>query len=187
MTEKRYSLNPLIKIIGSPQAGTLAMDYRHKIISSLADKECKWICQKVICYFQKVTEGMQSGDDSPLENLWDEVCVQVQFDQSIFWGFYLEYLQAIISQEVKKLDAPTAQAIWLQTYEGDKFQICRDEDDDPSEALKCLWSDDDITDYILNNYVLSQAAITANETVISLSSETHKYSEYEPMTVKSQT
>lgn len=138
------------------------MEYQDKIISSLADKECKRICQKAIRYFQKTTEGMQSGDDSPLENIWDEVCVQVQFEQSIFWDFYLDYLQAIISQEVKKLDTPTAQAIWLQTYEGEEFQICHDEDDDPNEALKCLWNDDDINNHILNNYVLSQAANTTN-------------------------
>jgi hypothetical protein len=141
------------------------MEYQEKIISSLADRQCKWICQKTIRFLQKMTEGMQSGEDSPLESLWDEICVQIQFEQSMFWDFYLDYIQAIIAQEVKKLDAPTTQAIWLQTDAADEFLFRHEEyeeDGDPDEALEWLCDEDDITNYILNNYVLSKAADWTN-------------------------
>ena len=54
------------------------MNPRDKIISRLADLECKRVSRKVIRNLQRLTEGMQSGDDSVLANVWDEVCVQVR-------------------------------------------------------------------------------------------------------------
>ncbi len=77
------------------------MDYRDNIISDIAEAECKHVCRKVIRALQRTTEGMQTGDDTPLKNIWEEVCVQIQFYQSVFWGLYLHTIGTIIWAEVE--------------------------------------------------------------------------------------
>ena len=43
----------------------------------LARRLCRKISIKVVRSFQKM-HVMMSGDDTPLKNTWDEICVQVQ-------------------------------------------------------------------------------------------------------------
>ena len=136
------------------------MYYKDTIISSLADRECKRICGKTIRALQRMTEGMQSGTDASLKNIWDEVCVQVQFEQSLFWDAYLDIINAIISREVNKLDTFVKQAIWFQTVEGSEWE-CEDEAADEA-VCDAPYLEDDITDYILDRYVLSRAADWSN-------------------------
>jgi len=101
------------------------MVYRNKIISWLAESECEKVCRKTIRVLQKMTEEMQSGDDTPLKNLWDEVCVQVQHQQSMFWNAYLEIIQNIVLDEVLKLETVVNEAIWLQSDEGKEWEFER--------------------------------------------------------------
>jgi hypothetical protein len=54
------------------------MKYKDKIIQYVATGACKDISAKTIRTLRKMTEGRQSGDDTPLRNIWDEVCVQMQ-------------------------------------------------------------------------------------------------------------
>jgi len=42
------------------------------------------VCEQVITELEKITTTL-SGDDSPLENPWEEICVQVQGEESFFW------------------------------------------------------------------------------------------------------
>jgi hypothetical protein len=104
-------------------------------------------------------EGMQSGDDTPIKNIWDEVCVQIQSELSVMWDAYLETINAIISQEVIKLDSAIKQAIWLQTDGGMDWEF----DDERSEEVPYI--EDDITDYITHNYLLSKAADWSNSRI----------------------
>lgn len=48
------------------------MHYREKLIASISEELCNRITRKVIRCLQQMTEGMQSGDDTPLKNIWDE-------------------------------------------------------------------------------------------------------------------
>lgn len=63
------------------------IDYRDRIISGVAKIECLKISRKIIRSLQKMTAGMQSGDGTPLKNIWDEICVQ--FQESVMWDAYL--------------------------------------------------------------------------------------------------
>jgi hypothetical protein len=150
------------------------MEYQGKIISRLADRQCKWICEKTIGFLQKMTEGMQSGDDSPLKNLWDEICVQVQSQESMLWDFYLDYMQKIIWNQLKKLDLITRYAIWLQTEAGEEFLLDFEEYEEYGstvDTLEYLYDKHDILNHILNNYVLREAANATNARI-------EKYLEY---------
>jgi len=56
---------------------------------------------------------MQSGDDSLLRNVWDEVCVQVQGQESALWeDAYVPTIRAVITQRLEKERIATKQAIW---------------------------------------------------------------------------
>jgi hypothetical protein len=150
------------------------MEHQETIISKLADRQCKWICEDTISFLQKTTEGMQSGEDSSLKNLWDEICVQVQFQESMLWDYYLDYIQTIISKQLKGLNAITRYAIWLQTEAGEEFLYGREEYEeygDPIDALEFIYDEQDILNHILNDYVLREAA-NANNARIA------KYLEY---------
>src|SRR5262249_53262429 len=94
------------------------MDYKDEIIRQMAERQCEHLCRKVILALQKMTDCLLSGDDSLLKNVWDEMCVQVQGQESGFWEAYLNTLEQLISQQVQPLETTIKQAIWLQTEAG---------------------------------------------------------------------
>jgi hypothetical protein len=128
------------------------MDDRDRIIAWIAEPECKRIARKVVRALQGMTQGMQSGDDSGLANLWDEVCVQIQDQQSIMWEYYVELMQDMIKEQARMLSAELTKAIWLQTDNG------MDWDFDEEDSAEIEYSDEDIVDYILSDFVLKLAA-----------------------------
>lgn len=134
------------------------MDYRDCIIKDIAARECKRISQITILALQKMTDGMQSGEDSPLQNIWEEICVQVQSEESVMWWAYKDVVEGIIQCEVDLLDTPTKKAIWLQT-EG--YENWDEEDDDESVP----WLAEDIVKYILYAFVLSTAEDWHNDRI----------------------
>jgi len=134
------------------------MDPRDRIISHIADRECERMSRKVIRILQRMTEGMQSGDDSGLRNVWDEVCVQVQGQESVMWDVYLDTISGIIAGYLSGLDDAVKQAIWLQTNNGMDWEPSEEEKDTP-------YSEEDIADYILTDYLLSSAANWTNDRI----------------------
>ena len=140
------------------------MNYRDKIISDLAEAAGKRLSRKVIRSLTKMTDGMQSGDDTPLMNIWDEICVQVQGEQAEMWDDYLDTIQSLILGEVAALDAATTQAIWLQTDEGIDWKF-DNEDQEDHEDQNVPTACEDIAKYILDGFVLSAAADWTNKRI----------------------
>ncbi|MDD5705169.1 MAG: hypothetical protein PHR35_04545 [Kiritimatiellae bacterium] len=93
-----------------------------------------------------------SGPDSGLKNVWDEICVQQQGQESFFWQAYLDTITPHIAHAVAQLRRPEQEAIWLQTPEASAWEV--EQDTDPDSVPVCL---DDITRYILDHYVLHVA------------------------------
>lgn len=135
------------------------MNYRDKIIEDIAEGRCRKISGKVVCELQKMTEGMLSGDDTPLKNVWDEICVQVQGEESIMWDAYMDTIKSVIQDEVKKLDIQTKQVIWLQTEEGIEWEEGKENQGTPD------YCEDDIAEYILQRFVLPAAANWTNKRI----------------------
>jgi len=65
--------------------------------------------------------GLQSGSDSGLRDLWDEICVQYQMGDSIYRDLYGEALEAIVSAEASRLPRVECEAIWLGTRFGEEW------------------------------------------------------------------
>jgi hypothetical protein len=139
-----------------PINGRCLMDDRDRIIASISEHECKRIARKVVRALQGMTEGMQSGDDSGLANLWDEVCVQVQGQLSIMWDYYEDIMLQMIEKQVHLLSVELTKAIWLQTDNG------FDWDSDEDESSDMEYSEYDIVDHILSQFVLTLAADPKN-------------------------
>jgi hypothetical protein len=59
-----------------------------------------------------------TGDDSPLTSVWEEICVQVQGEESFYWEAYLETIDQYASSLVTPLSSNQKRALWLQTQEG---------------------------------------------------------------------
>lgn len=137
------------------------MKFRDKILSDLAEASCRSLSRKVIRSLIKMTDGMQSGDDGSLKNIWDEICVQVQGEQSVVWDSYLDTIESLIFREVAQLDETTKQLIWLQTDEGSYWSADNDEKEDKEVPIAC----DDVVQYILNSFVLSAAADWTNRRI----------------------
>jgi hypothetical protein len=114
-----------------------------------------------------MTEGMQSGDDTPLKNIWDEICVQVQYDYSIYWPYYEELMEDITRKTLQELSTPMLQAIWLQTDEGwdweNDLEDCEEGEGNENESIP--YYEEDIVRYIVNEYVLSLASNWTNKRI----------------------
>lgn len=46
---------------------------------------------------------LQSGEDTILKNTWEEICVQVQGEESIYWDIYEETIYNFIKEELEKM------------------------------------------------------------------------------------
>src|SRR5438270_11611854 len=88
------------------------------VVEALANQVCKRLTRKVIAALQKMTSDLLSGDDSGLESTWDEICVQVQFEQSFSWDAYDMTVRHLAEAQIAKLQRYEREAIWLQTSEG---------------------------------------------------------------------
>lgn len=66
------------------------------------------------------SQEMLSGD-SGLKNVWEEVCVQVQDEQSFFWETYVETMEGLLAGFVELLDANARLALWTLTESGREY------------------------------------------------------------------
>jgi hypothetical protein len=130
------------------------MDFKDKIISEVADTASRKITRRIIATLQQMKDGMQSGEDSGLANLWDEVCVQVQGEESIFWDMYKDLIKRIIIDEVRREPTFVQQALWLQTEAGfDWIWEIENGDESSTPFYSDEEIDQEIADYILGDII----------------------------------
>lgn len=125
------------------------------IVWAVAEQAGERVARKVILALQKLTDTM-SDDDSELTTVWDEICVQIQFQQSIFWDAYDETVRGIVARHVAELPEYESEALWLQTLAGEGWDA-----EEPESRDAYPVADDDITDHVIG-YVYSRAADWSN-------------------------
>src|SRR5258706_15995920 len=89
-------------------------------IDALAEKVTARAVRRAIVHLQRMDAEL-SGDDSGLINVWDEICVQVQNQESTVWDAYQDTVQSIVSGVVKGLAPLECEAVWLQTDRGSEW------------------------------------------------------------------
>ena len=104
---------------------------RGAIVSVVAEAAGKRIARKTIHALQKMTDRL-SGEDSGLANVWDEICVQVQDEESVFWNVYEDIARKAVEEFTSKIAEYEKHALWFQTTAGEDWLSEEPEDRDPA-------------------------------------------------------
>ncbi len=133
------------------------MDIQKERISQSAKNECQRITARVTQRLQKLkNDSLLSGDDSILRNTWEEICVQIQGERSIFWDVYFHTIQQMIETEVNKLWSDVQMAIWLQTGNGRSWES---ESDGPGPIVE------DVTSHLIYEHLFVEAGKWSNSRI----------------------
>lgn len=114
----------------------------HTITRELGEALSQKLVNNCIHDLQELEETL-SGDDSGLCNIWEEVCVQMQYEESFFWDTYLETIDSFLQAAVDELAPHELDALWLQTEAGDDWDNEDDEERDSYPVFK-----DDVVSYL---------------------------------------
>ena len=129
--------------------------FKNEIISFIGNQECEKIAHKVVRELQNLKNCTLSGDDSGLQNVWDEICVQVQYEESFEWEIYVDLIKKYISDQLESLKSELIKAMWLETEEGDMYDWNEDKG----------WNEDAVVEYILREHILSAADTHSNDRI----------------------
>lgn len=127
------------------------------IVWDLAEGVGRRIARQVIRSLQGMTETRMSGEGSGLANVWDEVCVQVQFEESVFWDAYEHTVTSLVAGEFAKLAPHEQEAVWLQSPQGIDWS-CEDE----AEREPAPVYDPDAVDHLVREFVFAEAGRWSN-------------------------
>ena len=132
-----------------------------EIIVALARKLSESLARRTICYLQSRTDCNLSGGDSGLKNIWEEICVQVQYERSVLWDTYDETVKSIVSGYFDDLDDYEKIAIWLCTSSG-----CEWISENESSGIEdCDFDSEDAVDHIVSEHVYNKASSWSNERI----------------------
>ena len=126
------------------------------IVRAVAQEAALRITRKVVAALQRIRHTL-SGDDSELKTIWDEICVQVQYEESLFWDTYDKTARDIVGAYLAKLQNYEREAIWLQTDVGRDWDC-----DEPENREAYTIGDDDIVDYLVRKYLYAEARRWSN-------------------------
>lgn len=132
------------------------------VVRALADQVCRRLTRRMIATLQKLNNGLLSGEDSGLKNAWDEICAQLQFEQAFSWDVYDETVKGLVASDVEKLLPHEREAIWLQTTAAGDWD-CEDE----SRRQPYPVSNEEVVDYVVNEYIYSEAGNWSNQRIRS--------------------
>jgi hypothetical protein len=130
------------------------------ILAKFADEIAKRITRRTISYFQKMKESL-AGEGYGLANVWDEICVQIQYEPSIYWDVYDDTVRSVVSSYLGALKEHEKNTLWFQTGKGLDWLYGLDEH--VNELPPVI--DDEITDWLVNVYVYGEAARWLNNRI----------------------
>jgi hypothetical protein len=133
------------------------------IIRTLGNLVCQRVSRQVIRNLQELNDkdSLLSGDNSGLVNVWDEICVQMQLEESCFWEGYEDLIETFVRSYVEKLPDHERDAAWLITFEGESWNCEPEDDRDPDPVFH-----DDIVKHI-SGYVLTTGNDWSNHRIRS--------------------
>jgi hypothetical protein len=123
------------------------------IVKALAREIANKITKKTIFALQRMPyETPLSGSDSGLATIWDEICIQVQEEESCCWDVYDITVRSIVECDVSELKDFEKLALWFET---DSYCEWEPDKEDEKECPPVF--DSDIIDYLLEEYIYSTA------------------------------
>jgi len=119
------------------------------------------IMQKTIFELKEITETALSGDDSSLANAWEEICVQIQYEESVCWDVYDQTVRGIVAGHVEELSEEDKIELWAETDNGGEWFY----DQGGETAQGPPICEDDIVDYIIKEYLYKEAGDWSNKRI----------------------
>ena len=144
------------------------MDLEQKILSNVAIKLSDNLCKKIARQTIRWMQGQNTAIDiGYLENLWDDVCYQLQAGRSYSWNHYDFAIMTYVISKLEELNKYEANAIWLQTDNAYDHLV---DMEDKGIAIDSRFTPmrsppyvDDMARYIVNEYIYSQADTWQND------------------------
>lgn len=109
-------LRELCRLAGASQTTATVGWY---FIQSIADATADTLIKRLIRTMQRSIPGLLA--DQGAKNLWDELCAQVQNDDSPFSELYSEHVLKLLGKLASELSESERLAVWLVTYQGECF------------------------------------------------------------------
>ena len=107
-------------------------------------------------------DSLLSGDDSGLKSVWEEICVQVQHEESCFWDTYVTVIDDFLTTLVDELPQDERLALWLSTDTGCDW-LAENEDADRNGDAPGIGVEDIVDE--LRSDLLSKAADFENSRI----------------------
>lgn len=85
------------------------------------DAVLKRATRRVIGVLQRLPAETMRGGKTGLSTLWEEICVQVQYQESAFWDTYLDMLEPQSLEYLTNLPDDDLEALWLMTSAGEDW------------------------------------------------------------------
>jgi hypothetical protein len=126
------------------------------IVAALAEHAAQRITRRAIHAMQRMPSDL-SGEGSGLATVWNEICVQLQHEQSFAWNAYDQTVHAVVDALVEELLPHEQAALWLQTDEGIDW-----DSDDPAGRATNPVATDDIAAHLLRDYIYAAAEDWSN-------------------------
>lgn len=94
------------------------MNIERRLLRTAASAVRASLVDSVITALQRMPAHL-SGDDSGLDTAWDEVCVQIQCEESIFWDAYVQTIDSCITAAIFELAPALMDTLSAATTSGD--------------------------------------------------------------------
>lgn len=121
------------------------------IVKAFAGEIAKKVTKKTILALQRMPYTL-SGDDSGLTTIWDEICVQIQGEESYHWNMYDLTVRSLVEYDVFQLKHFEQLALWIQTEAYDSWESEKQDDEQFPPIFE-----GDIVDYLLTEHIYSEA------------------------------
>ena len=90
----------------------------YRVVSEHARALAGQIGLQVASDLKRAREPLLSGDGSGLKSAWQEICVQVQGEESVFWDAYIQLMRDYVLSRLQTVSAPELEMLWLRTESG---------------------------------------------------------------------
>jgi hypothetical protein len=105
------------------------------ITLELAKQLEKEIAEGAIKCLIEMKDGLMGGDDSGLKSIWEELCVQVQGEESIFFEEYIDIVENFIEHAITNKQRVERMVLWLATDDGFDWVSDHFSDEDSDQNL----------------------------------------------------
>jgi hypothetical protein len=113
-------LDEYLSLVALPTTTDLAREEAvRKVLQSLVSQFARPIRSRIV---NKVVRQLRKQPSMiHLNSAWDDICVQVQAVESLYWENYLDTVDGFVHSEVSALLPYELKAVWLESEEGEEW------------------------------------------------------------------